>query len=76
MRNIEARCLAVSEKMPALGAVCCLATAVKGQGFSRYAISDNMNTLLVQGDDYEKEDRKELLEYLYKLSNSAEETKI
>lgn len=87
MKSIKARFLKASEQQSGgdyleggyLGGYSALAEAVKGQRFTKYAISKSINELLVEGDgeDYMKSDRKDLLNELYELSNfSAEEPKI
>lgn len=50
------------------------ARAVKHQFFSRDSIARNWMKL-VDKEDYEKEEKNEIIDYLYKLSNTPEEHK-
>ena len=75
MQSIKVDSQREMNKQP-VGGYIALANAVKGKRYSKYVISKNMNELLVSGVDYQRSDRKELLEHLYQLSNGLEEAKI
>lgn len=68
MISIKADFKKEMESQPVGGCVA-LANAVRNKKYSRDVISKNMNKLLVVGEDYQKEDRKDILEHLFNLSN-------
>jgi hypothetical protein len=70
MKNIEAR-FRIFYKEPA-STYLAFARAIKEQGLSGESISRNF-TKLVEKNDYDKNDRKQILENLYRLNSGAYE---
>ncbi len=72
MKSIERRFNKASKEYSDLSSYMCFAEAIKNQKFSKKMIAIWFNKL-VDKNDYSKEDKKELLSYLYLLSNVFEE---
>jgi hypothetical protein len=75
MRSIRARFCSEQQKNPFLSDVTNFALAVKSQKFTRKMIHENFNKF-VSEEDYkhlESSEKKQLLQWLVKLSNQAEE---
>ncbi len=75
MRSIEARYQKIQNRNPNLGAYPCLVRAVKGEGFGR----KNLNIafrIIIPKDDYIQIEKKGLVDYLEKLTNTSEEGEI
>jgi len=75
MRSIKARFVKIKEKNPGLGHYIVFAQAVRGQKFCKGNISLQMSKLLIENEDYQRSDKKELLKQLHSASNSVEEHK-
>lgn len=74
MKSLERNFNNISAKNPYLSSYMCFAEAVEGRRFSKRIIAFWFNKL-VDKDDYDKRDKKELLRQLYPISNNAEESK-
>ena len=74
MRSIERRYKSIEAKNPLWSLFICFAEAVKNQHFNRQAIS-RWFSKLVEKDDYSKSDKKQILNHLEDLSNSAEDNR-
>jgi hypothetical protein len=72
MRSIERRFKQINEKKPHWSPWSCFVKAIKGQKFNKKIINRWFNQL-VDKDDYAKDEKKELLEYLSRVSNTLEE---
>lgn len=72
MRSIERRFKQINEKKPRWSSWSCFVKAIKGQKFNKKIINRWFNQL-VDKDDYAKDEKKELLEYLSRVSNTIEE---
>jgi len=72
MRSIKARFNNISRRNPNLSSYICFTEIIKGQNFSKRRIALGFNEL-VDKEDYNKGDKKELLHQLYLCSNKAEE---
>ena len=75
MRSIQRRFSNIRDKNINLGDYIVFARAVKGQGFSKDMISRWFNKL-VEKDDYDKKDKKALIQHLVNLSKTSEEHRI
>lgn len=75
MRSIERRFNKFNTKNPGLSSYINFSQAIKGQKFSRDLINRWFNKL-VDKDDYDKKDKRELIEYLTNLSNHPRSTGI
>lgn len=73
MKSIHARFKNIREKNPGVGDFVCFARAVSGQYFNKRSISLWMGKLLIEGHDYQKSDKRNLIEQLVYLSNRAED---
>ena len=71
MRSLRRKFNNISEKKPYWSSYICFAEAVKNQGFNRRTINQWFNTL-INKDDYDKNEKKELIRHLSKLSNSPD----
>ena len=67
MRSIERVFNKVRKENPYLSDYICFAEAVEGRNFSRQTIARYFNKL-VDKDDYNSKEKKELLQHLFKLS--------
>ncbi|MFA7315596.1 MAG: hypothetical protein WC059_02220 [Candidatus Paceibacterota bacterium] len=72
MRSIEARFNRYQIKEPWIGAYIHLARAVSNQKFSRKNLGKSFNELMPK-DEYRKLETRQLVRYLYKISNPSEE---
>lgn len=72
MKNLKFHFHKCQEKHPSASSYLNFARAVKGRRFSKDAIS-RWFTKLVEKDDYDKRDRKQLIAHLAKLSNPLED---
>ena len=70
MRSIERRFRLEQEKSPLSSTFICFSAAVHKQRFSRKMIMEWFNKL-VDKNDYDKKEKKELIEFLERHSNSA-----
>ena len=68
MRNIKSRFEEITKKYPDHSTFVCFGRAVKGQKFSPRFISQNFNEL-VDKDDYDRSEKKELLKHFLSLTN-------
>jgi hypothetical protein len=68
MRSIINTFNKIQKKQPELGSFCVLAEAVKDRKFIKDSIA-RMFTKLVPKEEYEKNERKNLIQYLHNLSN-------
>lgn len=74
MKSLERRFNTVREKNIYWSSYLCFAEAIRGQGFGRQAISRWLNKL-VDLDEYEKENKKELVAFLLSLSTTLRKHK-
>lgn len=72
MRSIKGRFKKFAAKNPHWSSIVCFNEAIKGRCFSKKNIYYNFPRL-VDKDDYDKKDKKEILGFLLKLSKSPEE---
>ena len=73
MRSIEARYTFARTKCPEqYSSYLCFVYATKGQRFS-YPIISKWFNLLVDKNEYAQDERKEIVDHIYHLSNDAEE---
>ena len=75
MRSIEANYRKIQMRNENLGAYIVLAEIVKGKSFARKSLIKAFNEL-VPKDEYVICDRKDLIDYLDKLTNMPEEVEI
>ncbi len=68
MKSVERRFNNIAMKNPNWSSYVCFSEAVAGQQFSRGSISKYFNKL-VEKDDYDSEDKKELLKGLNRITN-------
>ncbi len=68
MKSIQRRFDDISNKNPYWSSYICFAEAIKQQKFNKESIQIWFNKL-VNKDDYDKKDKKTLLDQLYILSN-------
>ncbi len=73
MRSIERVFNKVRKENPYLSDYICFAEAVEGRNFSRQTIARYFNKL-VDKDDYDSKDKKELLQQLFELSQGSEKS--
>jgi hypothetical protein len=71
MRNIKSRFEAMTKKYPNHSSFICFGRAVWGQKFSQRFISQHFNEL-VDKDDYDRSDRKELIKHFLLLTNEPD----
>lgn len=71
MKSLERKYREKRIKNPSWSSYVCFAAAVKGQKFERYVIS-KWFVKLVDENDYAKNERKNLLENLFVISNITE----
>jgi len=69
MKSISRNFLQVQAKNPNLSSFMCFAEAIKHRNFTRVVIRKKFNKL-VSKDDYSGNEKKAILEFLFKLSNS------
>jgi len=74
MRSIERRFNDLQKKRPELSSFMNSTHAVRGQGFTKDAISRWFNKL-VDKDDYSNSDKKELLQHIISLTNEPEDNR-
>lgn len=72
MKSLKRRFNNISKQNHYWSSYICFAEAVKDQNFSRRTISKYFNAL-VEKDDYDKRDKKELIKNLLSLSKEAAE---
>ena len=72
MRSIEANYQKVQTRNSNLGTYPCLARAVRYKNFSRKSIIKAFNELMPESE-YEKDEKKELIDYLENQTNLSEE---
>lgn len=72
MRSIERNYKKIQARNPNLGTYPCLAQVVRFRKFSRKSIIKVFNKLMPE-DEYEKSEKKELIDYLEIQSNLSEE---
>jgi predicted RNA-binding protein YlxR (DUF448 family) len=75
MRSIERRFNKFNNKNPGLSTYINFSQAIKGQKFSKDLISRWFNRL-VEKEDYDKKDKRGLIDYLVNLSNHSKTTGI
>lgn len=75
MRSISRIYKKIQNDNPNLGTYPCLSKAVRNRKFSRKSIVKAFNELM-PNDEYEKEDRKELIDCLDTITNMTEEGEI
>ncbi len=68
MKSIQRRFNDITNKNPHWSSYICFAEAIKEQGFGKESISIWFNKL-VEKDDYDKKDKKDILTKLYVSSN-------
>ncbi len=68
MKSMQRRFDCISNKNPHWSSYICFAEAIKQQKFNKESIQIWFNKL-VDKDDYDKKDKKTLLDQLYDLSN-------
>lgn len=73
MRSIERRFDNITTKNPYWSSHTCFAEAIKGRHFSKQTIHRWFQEL-VEKDDYDKKDKREILGYLVNLSNPPRTT--
>ena len=73
MKSLQRNFQKATEKNPYWSTHTCFAVAVMGKKFSKETIRRWFNKLVNKGD-YGKEDKKEVLEYLFNLSSTAPKT--
>lgn len=73
MKSIERIFNKVRKENPYLSDYLCFAEAVEGRNFSRQTIARYFNKL-VDKDDYDSKDKKELLQQLFELSQGSEKS--
>lgn len=70
MKSIERRVNRIQKSNPYYSSIICFNTAIIGQNFSEIRIARQFNKL-VDKEDYSKNDKKELLSFLYSLTKSV-----
>ncbi len=75
MRSIERRFNQVGLKKPLASSYSCFFMAIEGQKLTKGMISRWFNKL-VEKDDYDPKDKREIIKFLVKASNKAEDDKI
>jgi hypothetical protein len=77
MRSLKRRFKNIAQLNAHWSSYTCFAEAAKGQNFSKRIISKHFN-VLVEKDDYDRRDRKQIVKYLFSLSaenkNTAEQS--
>jgi len=72
MRSITANYRKVESRNPNLGAYPCLVRVVRGKEFSRKSLVKAFNELMPE-NEYARNEKKELIDYLENQSSLAEE---
>ena len=72
MRSIEANYQKIQTRNPNLGAYPCLAQVVRNKRYSRKSLVKAFNELMPESE-YEKDEKKELIDYLENQTNLSEE---
>ena len=72
MRSIERKFNEISKKRPKNGSFDCFVNTISGRGYKKRIILKWFNALIPK-NDYAKREKKELLEYLYRVSNTPVE---
>lgn len=67
MRSIEKRFNEIREKNPCASSYICFCETIREKGFGQQTIS-RWFSKLVNSDDYDKSEKKELIHFLWKLS--------
>lgn len=75
MRSIEASYQKIQGRNPNLAAYPCLAQAAKGRRFARKNLVIAFGKIMPE-DDYVRNEKKGLIDYLEKLTNISEEGEI
>lgn len=75
MKSIKARFEKIKDKNPNLGSCVVFAKAVRGQKFTQSAIAREFSKL-VPNEEYVKSERKAILGFLVKVSNTTEDDKL
>lgn len=70
MKSIKRKFLKTSQKNPYWSSYSSFANSITGQKISKKILSYWFSRL-VEKDDYPKEDKKVILEHLYKISNNC-----
>lgn len=73
MRSIQRRFNLLTHKKSEWSSFISFSDAIKGQGFSQNMIARWFNKL-VGKDDYDKKDKKKLIQHLWELSKGREES--
>jgi len=72
MKSIARRFNNVSQKNPGLSTIVCFAIAITEQNFSCQTIARGFNKL-VDKNDYDKKDKKEIMNFLERLTKKPED---
>lgn len=72
MKSLERRFKNITDRNPLWSSYVCFAESVKGERFSKQAIS-RWFSKLVEKSDYEKNSKKGILDHLWHLSNTRED---
>ena len=75
MRSIEANYKKIQARNVNLGSYLCLSEAIKGKSFSRKSLIKAFNGLIPE-NEYSKEERKGLIDYLVLITKPSEEGEI
>jgi len=70
MKSIERRFNKIMKSNPPWSSWTCFVVSIKGQKFNKKIINRWFNQL-VDKDDYDESEKKELVQYLYKVSDSS-----
>lgn len=72
MRSIERKFNEISQKNLRWSSWTCFVNAIKGQKFNKRTVREWFEKL-VNKNDFDKDEKKQLLKYLSKISNTAED---
>lgn len=72
MKSIVRRFNKINQKNPGLSTISCFAITITGQNFSRQTIARGFNKL-VDKDDYDKKDKKEIIAFHERLTKWSED---
>lgn len=70
MKSLERRFNNILQLNPCWSSYICFAEAVKGQNFSQRTIASHFK-VLVEKDDYNYQEKKQILKYLTSLSSNS-----
>jgi len=73
MRSIERRHTTIEAKDNNLSTFMCFTRAISGQNFSKNRVNRMFNKL-VDKNDYEQKEKRELLKFLYNLTTDSKRT--